>query len=269
MLMPAYCTIIRERFIHVANQYHMFKKFFTSKNRTNDPKHTAMNGRIDTHLANHELSYKEIREGDRKRLATINNEFKHTFRLLKNYPRSVSFFGSARAEEGNPDYDRARALAKKIVTETGYAVITGGGGGIMEAANRGAYEAGGKSIGMNIVLPHEQKMNEFLTAHIRFYYFFIRKVALSFSAEAYIFFPGGFGTMDEFFEFVTLIQTRKIPKAPIICIGKKYWTHILKLSEMFRDEFKTISPGDERIFQIVESDEEVIKIVKEAKLKKE
>lgn len=244
----------------------MFRKFFkTSKVESAQP----VPDMPDTRLTDHELSYKEIREGDRKRLATINNEFKHTFRFLKNYPRSVSFFGSARFEEGNEYYDRARALAKKIVAETGYAVVTGGGGGIMEAANRGAYEAGGKSIGMNIVLPHEQKMNEFLTAHVRFYYFFIRKVALSFSAEVYIFFPGGFGTMDEFFELVTLIQTRKIPKVPILCVGKDYWTHVFKLAEYFRDGSKTISSGDEKIFQIIDSDDEVVKIVKETRLRKE
>lgn len=223
----------------------------------------------DKGLTDHELSYKEIKDGARKRLATINSEFRHTFKFLKSYPRSVSFFGSARFEEGHPDYDRARNLAKKIVQETGYAVVTGGAGGIMEAANRGAYEAGGKSIGMNIVLPHEQKMNEYLTAHIRFYYFFIRKVALSFSAEVYIFFPGGFGTMDEFFEIVTLIQTRKIPKIPVICVGKDFWGHVTQLSDVMRDEFKTISPGDEKVFHIADTDDEIMKIVKEARLRRE
>jgi uncharacterized protein (TIGR00730 family) len=212
---------------------------------------------------------RELQDGSRKRLATITSEFKHTFRFLKSYPRSVTFFGSARFNESHPSYVRARGLARRIVEETGYAVITGGAGGIMEAANRGAYEAGGKSIGMNIVLPQEQRMNEFLTAHIRFYYFFVRKVALSFSAEAYIYFPGGYGTMDEFFEIVTLMQTRKIPKVPIICVGSDFWKNIDTLSATLRDDFKTISPGDEKTYHIADSDDEILKIVKEAKLRKE
>lgn len=223
----------------------------------------------DSRLTSHELAHKELKEGARRRMATINNEFRQTFRFIKNYPRSVSFFGSARFTEGHPYYERARNLAKRIVSETGYAVVTGGGPGIMEAGNRGAYEAGGKSIGMNIILPHEQKMNEYLTANIRFYYFFIRKVALSFSAEVYVFFPGGYGTMDEFFELVTLIQTRKIPKVPIICVGKDFWSHVETLSNSLRDDFQTITPGDEKIFRITDSDDEILEIIKGAPLRKE
>ncbi|HVT75095.1 MAG TPA: TIGR00730 family Rossman fold protein [Candidatus Paceibacterota bacterium] len=223
----------------------------------------------DSRLTNHEVAYKDLKEGAKKRLATINSEFKHTFRFLKSYPRSVSFFGSARFEEDHPCYVRTRALAKRIVEETGYAIVTGGGPGIMEAANRGAYEAGGKSIGMNIILPHEQKMNEFLTANIRFYYFFIRKVALSFSAEVYVFLPGGYGTLDEFFEIVTLIQTRKIPKVPVICVGKDFWKHVADISNVMRDEFKTISPGDDKIFHITDDDSEVLDLIKKSPLRKE
>lgn len=214
------------------------------------------------------LSSGQFKEGMRKRLATINSEFKHTFKFLEHYPRSVTFFGSARFTEDHPDYMRARNLAKKVVTETGYTVITGGGPGIMEAGNRGAYEAGGKSIGMNIILPHEQKVNEYLTAHIRFYYFFIRKVALSFSAEVYVFFPGGYGTLDEFYEMLTLVQTKKIPPTPIICIGRDFWKRVMDLTLAMRDEYQTISDGDERLFHIVDSDEEVIEIIKKTPLKR-
>ncbi len=223
----------------------------------------------DKRLTDRELSHKEIKEGSRKRLATINNEFRHTFKFLRQYPKSVTFFGSSRFTEDHPCYIRARSLAHRIAEETGYAVITGGGPGIMEAANRGAFEAGGKSVGMNIILPHEQKMNEFLTAHVRFYYFFIRKVALSFSAEVYIFFPGGFGTMDEFFEIVTLIQTKKIPRVPVICIGRDYWNHVLRLCDVLRDEYDAIDPGDEKIFQITDNDQDVIDVIKQASLRKE
>lgn len=223
----------------------------------------------DKRLASHELSYKELTEGARRRLATINSEFRHTFKFLKKYPHSVTFFGSARFREDHPCYMRARGLAQRVVRETGYAVVTGGAGGVMEAANRGAYEAGGKSLGMNIVLPNEQKMNEYLTGHIRFYYFFIRKVALSFSAEVYIFFPGGYGTMDEFYEIVTLMQTKKIPKAPIICVGTEFWQKVFDFAVYMRDEWKTIDSGDENIFKVTDSDDEIIQIIKSAPLRKE
>ncbi len=220
-------------------------------------------------LTRHEVDYKALRSGARKRLSTINNEFRHTFKFLRSYPHSVTFFGSARFTEDHPYYIRARNLAGKIVRETGYAVVSGGGGGIMEAANRGAYEAGGTSIGMNIILPHEQKMNQYLTGHVRFYYFFIRKVALSFSAEVYIFFPGGFGTMDEFFEIITLIQTNKIPKVPVICVGKEFWDHILGLSHYLKNELKVISPEDEKIFHVTDNDDEIIEIIRKSKLRNE
>lgn len=223
----------------------------------------------DARLTDHEVDYKDLKSGARKRLSTINNEFRHTFKFLKNYPQSVTFFGSARFTENHPYYVRARALAGRIAKETGYAVVSGGGGGIMEAANRGAYEAGGTSLGMNIILPHEQKMNQYLTAHVRFYYFFIRKVALSFSAEVYIFFPGGFGTMDEFYELVTLIQTNKIPRVPVICVGREFWSHVDKFSETLRDDFKAISPGDEKIYHITDDDDEIIDIIRKVSLRKE
>lgn len=223
----------------------------------------------DPRLTQHELDYKDLRNGARKRISTINNEFRHTFKFLQNYQHSVTFFGSARFTEDHPYYVRARNLASKIARETGYAVVSGGGGGIMEAANRGAYEAGGKSIGMNIILPHEQKMNQYLTAHIRFYYFFIRKVALSFSAEVYIFFPGGFGTMDEFYEIITLIQTNKIPRVPVVCVGKEYWSHIQDFSKYLKNDLKVISPEDEKIYHVTDDDEEVIEIIKQSKLRNE
>jgi uncharacterized protein (TIGR00730 family) len=221
------------------------------------------------HADTHRQTQKEFLEGSRRRLATIDSEFRHTFKFLKNYPHSVSFFGSSRFAENHPVYIHARTLAQRIATELKYTIITGGGPGVMEAANRGAFEAGGKSIGMNIILPHEQKMNQFLTAHVRFYYFFIRKVALSFSAEVYIFFPGGFGTLDEFFELVTLIQTKKIAKIPIVCIGRDYWQNVFDLAVKLRDDFKTIEPGDEKIFHITDNDDEVMEIIRNAPVRKE
>jgi uncharacterized protein (TIGR00730 family) len=225
--------------------------------------------KLDPRFSAHDLTHSEIKEGARRRLATIQSEFKHTFKFLKSYPHSVSFFGSARFTEDHPYYIQARKLAGRIAKELGYTIVTGGGPGIMEAANRGAFEVGGKSVGMNIILPHEQKMNEYLTAHIRFYYFFIRKVALSFSAECYVFFPGGYGTLDEFFELVTLIQTRKIPRVPVICVGKEFWSHVDTMSASLRDDFQTISPGDEKIYQIVESEDEIFEAIKKAPFRKE
>ncbi len=235
----------------------MFKKIFNRQDKSAGP--APKPARFD---------HTEFKDHARRRLSTINSEFRSTFRFLEKYPHSVTFFGSSRFTENHPDYIRARGLAHKISKETGYTVITGGGPGIMEAANRGAYEAGGKSIGMNIILPHEQKINEYLTSHIRFYYFFIRKVALSFSAEVFIFFPGGFGTLDEFFELLTLVQTRKIPQTPIICVGRKFWENVRDMVLPMRDDFKVISQGDESLFTIIDNDEEIIEAIKKAPVKR-
>jgi len=216
-----------------------------------------------------QVSQNEFTKDSKRRLSTINGEFRNMFKFLKNCPKSVSFFGSSRVAEDHPSYIHARILANRVVKELGYSIITGGGGGVMEAANRGAFEAHGKSVGMNIVLPHEQKMNPYLTTHMRFYYFFTRKVALSFSAEVYIFFPGGYGTLDEFFELLTLIQTKKIQKIPIICVGREYWQRIFDLAVMLRDDYKAIDSGDEKIFHITDNDDEIIQIIKNAPPRKQ
>ncbi|MFA6095940.1 MAG: TIGR00730 family Rossman fold protein [Candidatus Paceibacterota bacterium] len=215
------------------------------------------------------LSFKELHRAANMRMSQINREFRETFEFLEDYPRSVTFFGSTRFTEDHPCYVQARRLAGRIAKETGYTVVTGGGPGVMEAANRGAYEAGGKSVGMHIHLPKEQKENAFLTASRKFYYFFVRKVALSFSAEVYVFFPGGFGTLDEFFEIVTLVQTAKIPRVPIVCVGHDYWNDVKKGVMLLRDKYKTITPGDEDLFKIVDTDDEVIDIIKNAPLRRE
>lgn len=217
------------------------------------------------------LSIDALHRAEKLRISTILREFRETFELLENYPRSVTFFGSTRFAPGHPCYEHARSLAGKIVRETGYAVVTGGGPGVMEAANRGAYEAGGQSLGMHIKLPKEQKQNGFLTASRRFYYFFTRKVALSFSAEVYIFFPGGYGTLDEFYEIITLVQTAKIPRVPIICVGKDFWNEVKDHSLRLRDVYQTISPGDENLFNIVgdDDDERILDIIKKAPLRRE
>jgi hypothetical protein len=138
----------------------------------------------------------------------------------------------------------------------------------MEGANRGAHEAGGHSVGLNIELPQEQSLNKYVTKHYEFHYFFSRKMMLSFSAEAYVFFPGGFGTLDEFFEIVTLVQTNRLPTMPIICVGSDYWSPIDKLiREQLLGRYKTISPEDPSIYVICDDAETVLKIIKEAPIR--
>ncbi|MBX4210436.1 TIGR00730 family Rossman fold protein [Candidatus Parcubacteria bacterium] len=169
------------------------------------------------------LTLDEMEEAANKRVSLITEEFTRGFKFIRDYPKSVTFFGSSRMSQDNPLYKKASDLAKRIVQDLGYSIVTGGGPGIMEAGNRGAYEAGGTSLGMTIKLPHEQTMNPYLSDHIDFFYFFSRKVCLSFSAEAYVFFPGGYGTLNEFFEILTLVQTKKIEPVPVFLVGKEYW----------------------------------------------
>ena len=170
------------------------------------------------------LSEEQILEAAKRRVELIDKEFTDTFKFIIRYPKTVTFFGSARLEEKNIHYQKAESLAKRI-SELGYVIVTGGGPGIMEAANRGAYDAKQDSVGFNIKLPHEQAMNKYASAHLDYYYFFSRKVALTFAAEAFVFFPGGYGTLNEFFEVLTLIQTKKMPPAPIILGSRNHKFH--------------------------------------------
>ena len=213
---------------------------------------------------NKPLTLLEISEAADKRLSLISKEFRNGFEFVKNYPRSVTFFGSARTKEGEPYYEKAGNLAGRIVRELHYSVMTGGGPGIMEAANKGAFGAGGNSLGLTIDLPHEQMDNQYLTDKEDFHYFFSRKVCLAFSAEAYIFFPGGFGTLDEFLEILTLVQTGKIPKAPIIMVGSDFWT---PLEEIFRKgllENQMIEEKDLSLYTITDNEDLILKLIKEA-----
>ena len=213
------------------------------------------------------LTLEEISEAMHKRVAVISSEFTNGFEFINKYTRSVTFFGSARTPESDFYYEKARELAFRVAKELGYAVITGGGPGIMEGANRGANEAGGESLGLNIKLPHEQRTNPYITKSISFNYFFSRKVCLVFSAEAYIFFPGGFGTLDEFTEILTLIQTGKIPKAPIILFGKEHWQKydVLFREMMFEKDF--IEKEDLDLYLISDDLDEIIEIIKNAPIR--
>lgn len=210
------------------------------------------------------LTLLEIAEAAKKRVTVISKEFSDGFEFLKNYPRSVTFFGSARTKGGEADYEKARRIASKIVNELHYSVITGGGPGIMEAANRGAFEAGGNSLGLTIKLPTEQKVNPYITDQVDFYYFFSRKVCLSFSSEAYVFFPGGFGTMDEFFEILTLVQTNKIPQTPIILVGKEYWQGLQDFFIKHLEQTGRIDGEDLRLYTITDDENEIIEAIKKA-----
>jgi hypothetical protein len=216
---------------------------------------------------NKPITLLEISEAAKKRVALIAREFTNGFEFVKNYPRSVTFFGSARTGDSEHYYEKARELAGRIVKELHYSVTTGGGPGIMGAANKGAYEAGGNSLGLTIDLPQEQMTNRYLTDREDFHYFFSRKVCLSFSAEAYIFFPGGFGTLDEFLEILTLVQTNKIPKAPIILVGISFWTPLEQFFKEILLENKMIDGKDISLYTITDDEEEILKIIKEAPIR--
>ena len=197
------------------------------------------------------------------RIAEIVKEFKDGFEFISSYPKSVTFFGSSQTKPDTTYYEDAKTLSARIVKELGYSVLTGGSSGVMEAANKGAFEAGGDSLGLHIKLPNEQKANHF-SRSISFHYFFVRKVCLSFSAEAFVFYPGGYGTMDEFFEILTLVQTKKIPEVPIICMGAEYWTDLKEVIKKKLLERGTIQPGDEELFAITDNHDEILEIIKKA-----
>lgn len=218
----------------------------------------------EKHLPTQPLTRQELHDTAIERVSLIAKEFTDGFNFLRRYPKSVTIFGGSHFKEKDPEYEQARSLGDRIATDLNYSVVTGGGPGIMEAANRGAFEAGGQSLGLTIELAHHQIQNDYLTENLNFYYFFSRKVCLSFSAEAYIFFPGGFGTLDEFFEIVTLIQTKKIEEIPIILVGSDFWR---PLDELMKKELlsrKTIDREDLRLYKITDDEDEIIQIIRDA-----
>ena len=194
------------------------------------------------------------------RIFRIMAEFVEGFELITNYHKTVSIFGSTRLKEGDPSYEEARSLAQ-MLSKNGFTVVTGGASGIMEAANRGASEVNAESIGLNIKLPHEQEMNQYVTQSLNFHYFFTRKVMLAFAAEAYVFFPGGFGTLDELTELITLIQTKKIKPVPIIMVGGKHWQPLLDWINTTLKTGKYIDADDTKLYRLVNSAEEAYDII--------
>jgi uncharacterized protein (TIGR00730 family) len=195
------------------------------------------------------------------RVFRIMSEFVDGFETLRKYSTAATFYGSARLRPGDPVYKEAESLAAMLARE-GFTIITGGGPGIMEAANVGAFKVGGKSVGLNIQLPMEQKLNPYVTESKQFHFFFSRRVMLAFASEVYVYFPGGYGTFDELFEMLTLIQTKKITKVPIVLYGKDFWTPLITyMRDVLQKKYKTIDAEDLDLFVLVDSVEEAFEYI--------
>ncbi|HJV32782.1 MAG TPA: TIGR00730 family Rossman fold protein [Patescibacteria group bacterium] len=200
------------------------------------------------------------------RIFRIMAEFVDGFQLIQGLKNTVSFFGSARFGENDHHYKEAHELALKL-GKAGYTIVTGGGPGIMEAGNRGAKEAGAESVGLNIQLPREQRLNPYTTRSQGFHYFFTRKVMLSFAAQAYVFFPGGFGTLDELLELVVLVQTKKIDPLPIVLVGKDFWRPFLQwIEEHVYEKHDAIDKKDLAIMHLAQTVDEAFEIIQSTKL---
>jgi uncharacterized protein (TIGR00730 family) len=202
------------------------------------------------------LSYR-----DSWRMFRIMGEFVEGFEVLPEVYPAVSIFGSARSKPESADYKTTVKVARLLV-ENGFNVISGGGPGVMEAANRGATEAGGKSVGLHIHLPHEQEPNKYANVRLAFKYFFIRKVMFVKYAVAYIIMPGGFGTLDELFEALTLIQTKRIKAFPVILVDSDYWNGLIGWIKEKMVREKTISSDDLELLRVVDTPEEAVGIIK-------
>lgn len=208
-------------------------------------------------------NWNEIKTNDSWALFKIMAEFVQGYERMSEIGPCVSIFGSARLKPGDLYYELAVRVAEKIV-EQGYGVITGGGPGIMEAGNKGAQQGGGTSVGLNIELPFEQHDNPYIDKdkNLNFDYFFVRKVMFVKYSQGFVVMPGGFGTLDELFEAITLIQTKKIDKFPIILVGKDFWSGLIDwVKDTLANKFKTVSPEDLDLIEIVDHEDEVIKIL--------
>ena len=220
-----------------------------------EKKHSTENNNTGRYVLN------ELNVYESWRLFRIMAEFVDGFEALSPIYPAVSIFGSARLSPENSYYQIAETIAHGLA-KAGYSVITGGGPGIMEAANKGAAEGGGESIGVNIKLPHEQHPNPYATKHLDFRYFFVRKVMLVKYAVAFVCLPGGYGTLDEIFEAITLIQTHKIKPFPVILVGSDYWKGLVNWLEKSVLKHGMISPSDLSLFQILDDPYQVIEAIK-------
>ncbi len=202
------------------------------------------------------------------RVLRIMSEFVEAFDTLARIGPAVTVFGSARTRPNEPYYQMAVKCGAKLI-EKNFAVITGGGPGIMEAANKGAHEAGGTSVGLNITLPMEQKPNPFQNIELDFRYFFVRKVMFVKYARGFIIFPGGFGTMDELFEALTLIQTLKVTPFPVVMVGRDFWSGLLDwFRNTLESRYRTIGSEDFNLFHVTDDVDEAVQIVHESHLGK-
>jgi len=201
----------------------------------------------------------------RDKAAHFEEEILVGFSAIQKYNKTITFFGSARFDENNRYYKKAEEIAGALCKE-GYTIVTGGGGGIMEAGNRGSKETCNSSVGFNIELPQEQTVNPYVTDSVTFHFFASRKMSMYFSGEAFLFFPGGYGTLDEFFQILTLIQTHKTNPVPVICIGSDYWEPIKTLArDILFNKVETIAEKDIDLFKITDDTDELINIIKTAK----
>ncbi|NIK74293.1 hypothetical protein FHS56_001806 [Thermonema lapsum] len=208
-------------------------------------------------------NWSEIKSADSWAIFKIMSEFVQGFEKLAKIGPCVSIFGSARTKPDNPYYKMAEEIAAELV-RCGYGVITGGGPGIMEAGNKGAFEAGGKSVGLNIILPFEQQGNIYIDPDklITFDYFFVRKVMFVKYAQGFIVLPGGFGTLDELFEALTLIQTKKIGRFPIVLVGSSYWQGLIDwLRNTMLEKERNINPEDLELFKVVDTAQDAVKVI--------
>lgn len=203
------------------------------------------------------------RRDDLESAVRIFLEFLRGYEMLDVVAPCVTIFGSARFKEDHPYYELARSTGR-LLAQAGFTVMTGGGPGIMEAANRGAKEGGGVSIGCNIVLPHEQAPNPWVDHYVLFDHFFVRKVMLVKYSSAFIVLPGGYGTLDEIFETLTLIQTGKIERFPVVAIGAQFWQHLRIFADRALIAEGTISPNDRDLFHLTDSPEEAVAIIQRA-----
>ncbi len=211
----------------------------------------------------HFKNWNEIKTNDSWALFKIMSEFVYGYERMSEIGPCVSIFGSARMKPDNPYYELAVKVANKIVDQ-GYGIISGGGPGIMEAANKGAHQGGGTSVGLNIELPFEQHDNPYIDRdkNLEFDYFFVRKVMFVKYSQGFVVMPGGFGTLDELFESITLIQTHKIDKFPIILVGKDFWSGLIDwIKSVLVKKFETVSEGDLDLIHLVNTEDEVIEIL--------
>lgn len=200
-------------------------------------------------------------------VCVASEELRQGLDFVEKYEKALTIFGSARTPETDHYYKLAETIAQRSVTELDYAIVTGGGPGIMEAGNRGAFDAGGHSLGMTIQLPHEQFTNPYVNEMIPFYFFYTRKTAMRYGSSVYLFFPGGYGTLDELMETLTLIQTGKISRVPVVLVGTQFWKHLDTFITQDLVTGSMISEMDSSLYTITDDEHEIMEIIRNAPIR--